>query len=121
LTFHNNKLEAWTALRNALSGANFTIVGLATVSAENATDHCKRNKRAFVCDLVIECIPSAKPSHRNAVPVTVRGRIDTVECRNLLAVGRALAETVNNRLTADLKELYEGHLGRMGESEKLIH
>jgi len=128
LTFHNNKIEAWTALRNALSGANFAIIGLATVSAENSTDHSKRNKKAFLCDLVIECIPlskpgctlSLKPGNRNAVPVTVKGRMDTAERRNLLAIGLALAETVNKQLTANLQELYQAQLNRIGESEKLI-
>jgi len=120
LTFHNNKLAAWTALRNALIGANFTVLGLATVSAENAADHSKRNKRAFLCDLVIECTPSPKSGERNAHPITVRGAIHAVERRNLLAIGLAVAETVNNRLTADLKELFEARLSSLGESEKLI-
>jgi putative DNA methylase len=120
LTFHNNKLEAWTALRNALSDSNFAIVGLATVSAENSADHSKRNKRTFLCDLVIECVPSPQRGKGNPIFVTVRGRNETKQRRNLLAVGLALAETANGQLTTDLKEFYEAHLSRLGESEKLI-
>src|SRR3954469_5553955 len=114
LTFHNNNLAAWTALRNALSGAGFFVVGLATVSAENPADHSKRNKRSFLCDLVIECAPK-RDAH-----VAVSGRNDTEQRRNLLAVGLALAESVNDRLGSSLKESYEAHLRRMGEAEKLI-
>jgi adenine-specific DNA methylase len=120
LTFHNHDLAAWTALRNALSGSGFAVVGLATVSAENSADHSKRNKKSFLCDLVIECVPRPARSQRESVPLAVRGRNDTEQRRNLLAVGLALAETVNSRLGSGLKELYEAHLSRMGGSEKLI-
>lgn len=120
LTFHNHDLRAWTALRNALSGSGFAVVGLATVSAENSADHSKRNKRSFLCDLVIECVPRSSRGRGVTLPVALRGRTDTDQRRNLLAVGLALAETVNSRQTSALKELYEAHLTRMGESERLI-
>ena len=120
LTFHNHDLAAWNSLRNALSGSGFAVVGLATVSAENSADHSKRNKKSFLCDLVIECVPRPARGHVGAVPLAVRGRNDTDQRRNLLAVGLALAETVNGRLDSGLKELYEAHLSRMGGSEKLI-
>jgi adenine-specific DNA methylase len=120
LTFHNHDLGAWTALRNALIGSGFGVVGLATVSAENSADHSKRNKRSFLCDLVIECVPRLSRGRGDAFPPTVRGRTDTDQRRNLLAVGLALAETVNSPHTSGLTELYEAHLSRMGESEKLI-
>ncbi len=114
LTFHNNNLAAWTALRNALSGAGFFVVGLATVSAENSADHSKRNRRSFLCDLVIECAP------REGSQVAVSGRNDTEQRRNLLAVGLALAESVNSRCGSSLRVSFEAHLRRMGETEKLI-
>jgi adenine-specific DNA methylase len=120
LTFHNHDLGAWTALRNALRGSGFVVVGLATVSAENSADHSKRNKRSFLCDLVIECVPRPLRGYRNTVPLAVGGRQDTDQRRNLLAVGLALAETVNGQQTSGLKESYETHLSKMGESEKLI-
>jgi adenine-specific DNA methylase len=121
MTFHNNKLEAWTALRNALVRSKFAIVGLATVRAENAADHSKRNKRAFLCDLVIECIPSPKRSNGEKIPLSVAGSNNTKQRRNLLAVGLALAETVNACVMEEIRELYQTHLGRMGESETVIN
>lgn len=119
LTFHNNDLAAWTALRNALSEAGFLVVGLATVSAENPADHSKRYKRSFLCDLVIECVPYSASSGKN-IQVVVRGWNNTEQRRNLLAVGLALAETVNSRLRSSLRESFEEHLCRMGETERLI-
>jgi adenine-specific DNA methylase len=121
LTFHNNKLEAWNALRNAICGANFKVIGLATVSAENAADHSKRNKRVFLSDLVIECVPLWNPRNRAGIRVTLKGRHNTRERRNLVAVGLALAKTVNNRSSADLKSLYQTNLRQMGEDKALIH
>jgi putative DNA methylase len=118
LTFHNHDLAAWTALRNALVRSGFCVVGLATVSAENSADHGKRNRRTFLCDLVIECV--RRPARGAAGALSVKGRADTEQRRNLLAIGRALAETVNGQLSCSLKERYEEHLGRMGEDEKLI-
>ncbi|MCI0376886.1 MAG: hypothetical protein L0215_04725 [Gemmataceae bacterium] len=120
LTFHNNKLEAWTALRNALSGANFVVVGLATVRAENSTDHSKRNKRAFLSDLVIECVPSNYYCANKSVRLAVKGRDHKAERQNLLAVGLAVAETVNNRTTSNLNKLYEANLRKLGGANKLI-
>src|SRR5262249_21390874 len=109
LTFHNNKLEAWTALGNALRASDFTVGGLATVSAENSADHCKRDKRAFLCDLVIECVPSPKGRNGTMIPLTVRGRNNTKQRRNLMAMGRALAEMANSQSIGGLKVLYESY------------
>src|ERR1700720_238161 len=119
LTFHNNDLAAWTALRDALSGAGFFVVGLATVSAENAADHSKRDKNSFLCDLVIECVPRTEDSTRTT-DVVVCGRSNTTQRRNLLAIGLALAETVNGRLGSGLKESFEEHLSRMGGTSRLL-
>jgi adenine-specific DNA methylase len=118
LTFHNHNLAAWTALRNALIRSGFFVVGLATVSAENSADHGKRNRRTFLCDLVIECV--RRPARGAAGVVSLMGRADTEQRRNLLAIGRALAETVNMQLSCGLKERYEEHLSRMGKGDKLI-
>jgi len=93
LTFHNKVLSAWHALANALRTAGFRVVGLATVSAENSADHCKRGKQVFLCDLVIECVVR-RPGRPQEPRFTICGKTDSGERRNLIAIGRALAEWV---------------------------
>jgi putative DNA methylase len=119
LTFHNNDLNAWAALANALARARFVVVGLATVSAENPMDHSKRGKRVFLCDLVIECLQRSVHRGDKSVP-TVRGAVSSEERRNLVAVGLAVAEKVNTRRREELKELYQHHLGEWESKEVLI-
>ncbi len=119
LTFHNNDLAAWTGLRNALRRSGFLVVGLATVSAENSADHSKRGKRAFLCDLVLECVPDGLRAARN-IRLAQRGATDCSQRRNLLAIGLAVAHTVNRRQACGLEGLYKQHLRRMGGGENLI-
>jgi putative DNA methylase len=119
LTFHNNDLNAWAALANALARAGFVVVGLATVSAENPMDHSKRGKRVFLCDLVIECIQRSVHRSDKSAP-TVRGVVSSEERRNLVAVGLAVAEKVNTRTPEELKELYRHYLGEWESKEVLI-
>jgi hypothetical protein len=119
LTFHNKDIRAWISLANALRTAAFRVVGLATVSAENASDHSKRGKEAFLCDLVIECIPR-RPGRPRELRTTVCGRLSSAERRNLIAIGHALAERVNYREAVDLPERYASHLRSLGEDRVLI-
>jgi putative DNA methylase len=119
LTYHNKDMAAWTALANALRHAGFMVVGLAIVSAENAADHSKRNKETFLCDLVIEC--ELRPSQQvSETRVAIRGEHGTIERRNLLAIGRALAEWVNADRSDDLAVLYAKYLIEMNEARVLI-
>ncbi len=119
LTFHNKDMRAWSALANALRTAGFRVVGIATVSAENATDHSKRGKESFLCDLVIECVPRrpGRPSERS---LSTCGELTSPERRNLIAIGRALAERVNYREPVGMAERYESHLRALGEDRLLI-
>jgi len=118
LTFHNKNLKAWSALSQALRRAGFDVVALAVVAAENASDHCKRGKESFICDLVIECCPKHK-RRRRAWNLEVRGATASPERKNLEAIGLALAECVN-RGGDDIEALFEGHLRRLQVSQILI-
>ena len=106
LTFHNKNMKAWNALSRALFRAGFDVVGLAAVAAENASDHSKRGKESFLCDLVIECSPKRK--RQSGWDLEVQGAIDTPERKNLEAIGLALAECVN-RGEGDIEALFASH------------
>jgi putative DNA methylase len=107
LTFHNRDLSAWEALAGALIRAEFDIVALAIVIAENSADHSKRGKQSFLCDLVIECRP--RTHRRRSWRLEVSGPIEGTERKNLQAIGLALAERVN-RAEGDLETLFRKHL-----------
>ncbi len=119
LTFHNNDLRAWKALSGALWRSRFVITSLATVIAENRADHSKRNKRAFLSDLVLECKP--KPDR---LPASLPRRFGTgknTQAKNLLAMGLAISEKVNRGSSDDLKKSYLNHLNTLGVRQALIH
>lgn len=90
LTYHNNELEAWRALGQAIGDAGFTILALATAVSENMNDHCKRDRHVFSHDLVIEGGVASGTSPR--LPPAQLGCRDTDERKNLLAVGRVIAD-----------------------------
>ena len=119
LTFHNKNPQAWVALARALSRSAFVIVGLATVASENPADHSKRGKETFLSDLVIECRPRSEFRRVPAKP-TVAGKNRGFERRNLIAIGLAIAESVNTKFEANIQDLYHSHLKRMRESHVLI-
>lgn len=119
LTFHNKDIAAWAALAEALRSASLVVVGIAVVAAENSADHCKRNKETFLCDLVIECARRT-PGRQRAKHVTARGNLSTAERRNLSAIGRALAERVNDPEAEPLRHLYRRHLKAMREKHVLV-
>jgi hypothetical protein len=95
------------------------VVGLATVSAENAVDHSKRNKETFLCDLVIECVPRPL-KQENETQLAIRGQYDTLERQNLLAMGQALAEWVNADRPDDITVLYTKYLREMRGARAVI-
>jgi putative DNA methylase len=122
LTFHNSDLGAWTALRNALIRSGFLIHRLAAVHAENSADHSKRGKQVFLCDLVIECAPldtSLRSTPRNQL---VRGRFNSDERRNLIAMGLAMVDTIATRNLApsELRSVYLRYLSHMGAKHIMI-
>ena len=119
LTFHNKDLHAWEALAGALLRAKFSVVALATVSAENPADHSKRGKESFLTDLVIECRPRGTTMLRLQTP-KVLGVTKSPERRNLAAIGLALAEHVNRGITGDLQPLFHTHLKTLKTSRVLI-
>jgi putative DNA methylase len=120
LTYHNKDIAAWVALANALQRSGFVVIGLATVCAENSADHSKRDTTAFLSDLIIECIQ--KPEKRlYDLQVAIKGMYDTQERRNLLAIGRAIAEKINTNSHRDLMSLYFSYLKEMHETCTLIH
>jgi hypothetical protein len=118
LTFHNKDLNAWEALCGALLRANFLVIALAIVSAENPADHSKRGKESFLSDLVIECRP--RGSSRRLRKPRVFGVMKTPERRNLVAIGLALAEHVNRGTAGDLQPLFHAHLTALKTSRVLI-
>lgn len=119
LTFHNRNLAAWKSLAAALRKARFLIVGLATVSAENAADHSKRDKDTFLCDLVIECIRAPK-QRTGRQTVTIRGASKNGERKDLIAIGRAIAAHVNGREGKDVATLYKKYRTELGTESALI-
>jgi putative DNA methylase len=119
LTFHNKDLHAWEALAGALLRAKFSVVALATVSAENPSDHSKRGKASFLSDLVIECCPRGATVTPLRKP-KVLGVTKSPERRNLAAIGLALAEHVNTGIIGDLQPLFQTHLKALKTSRVLI-
>lgn len=119
LTFHNNDIAAWEALSNALRRSGFRVVGLAVVDAENAADHSKRGKKAFLCDLVIECVATAEAGAYPEVP-RVSTRADTDQRKNLLAAGLAVAEAINSRRADKLGVIYRRHLDELGGAPPVL-
>lgn len=109
LTFHNKKLVAWSALAGAIAQAGFHVRALAVVKAENDGDHCKRNVRAMLHDLVIECaIASPRPP-----TVRVEFAARSAEEKNLAAIGLALSACVAAGDATTLRQTYLEQLTRL--------
>jgi adenine-specific DNA methylase len=117
LTFHNKDLCAWEALAGALIRAEFDIVALAIVIAENSADHSKRGKQSFLSDLVIEC--RTRVHRRRSWRLGVSGPAKGTQKKNLQAIGLALAERVNSA-EGDLETLFKKHLKRLKAKRTLI-
>jgi putative DNA methylase len=100
LTYHSTNLYAWDCLSYALAKAGFCVGALAIARTENERDHSKRGKRAFVTDLVIECVRRKKQA-TIIVPTIPRSS----EERELLHVGYALAET-RDKGYSELREAF---------------
>lgn len=117
LTFHNKKLRAWKALTGAICKSGFLVKALAVVRAENGADHCKRNVRAMLHDLVLECTPVT----RGSVPrVKLEFQPKTLPEFNLAAIGLALADCAKAGSPAKLHSFYEQHLSRWTNGRRLI-
>ncbi len=87
LTYHSTDLRAWWALGSSLYNNGFRIGALVAAETENGADHAKRGTRAFVCDLLLECVIDGL----NRRPKVVRQPTGPEE-RELVRVGIALAE-----------------------------
>jgi adenine-specific DNA methylase len=87
LTYHSTNLRAWAALGTALASTGFRVAGLSVAGSENASDHSKRGTRAFITDLLVECVKTDK-----ALPVQIVRPPRTPQERELLHVGQAIAE-----------------------------
>jgi 16S rRNA G966 N2-methylase RsmD len=111
LTFHNKDMKAWRALSQALYRADFDVVALAVVAAENAADHSKRGKESFLSDLVIECRPKTR-RRRRSWNIKVHGITSSHERKNLKAIGLALAEHVN-RGEGAIETFFDHHIKRL--------
>jgi len=113
LTFHNRKLTAWKTLGGALHSAGFRIFALAVTRAENDADHSKRGGRGMLNDLVIECVRDDHPP--TAVTIVHAG--DSPEAQELIAMGRALSDAINQQDPELLPELFRQHLYQYRESK----
>lgn len=111
LTYHNTDILAWVALGRAIAGAGLQIVGLATVHAENETDHAKRNRRAFSKDLVIECVLG-----KGTTDPIVASVPDDSESLELVAIGKALAANPG----ADKKVILEDVIARIPRTQRRL-
>lgn len=87
LTYHSTNFQGWLSVGRALHSAGFRITTLATAHSENETDHAKRGRKSFRCDLVIEC----RKKMRYRSPLVVTGT-RTAEQRELIAAGRTIAQ-----------------------------
>jgi len=115
LTFHNTKLAAWHSLGSALKTAGFSIRSLAVIGAENRNDLCKRNVKAMLADLVVECAPT----HSIATPY-LAFRPKTVLERNLSAMGLAIATCTATETVAALRDRYREILARNYDCKPII-
>lgn len=86
LTYHSTNFQGWLSVGRALRAAGFRITALATAHSENETDHAKRGRRSFRCDLVIEC----RKRMEDRAPLVVTS-MRTAEQRELIAAGRTIA------------------------------
>lgn len=110
LTFHNKKIVAWRALAGAIATAGFQVRALAVVKAENNADHCKKNVQAMLHDLVIEC----SPVRRSSRAPQLEFKPQSVEEKNLAAIGLALAECVEAGDSAGIVSAYQHQLQLLG-------
>lgn len=117
-TFHNRKIEAWRAICGALYKANLGIMALAVTKAENAADHTKRTRKAFLYDLVLEC---CQKEDAPKTPKTYTSGDLSEQERNLLAAGLALAVSLYEGVTEIFDTLFEVELDRLGVEERWIN
>lgn len=117
LTFHNTKLAAWQALTGAIAAAGFRVASLAAVLAENSADHCKRNVKAMLHDLVIECVDGARGREKQA---RLQFRPRTEAEKDLAAIGLALAHCVRKHTPEELEAVYRKNLEAIGGKSRLI-
>lgn len=117
LTFHNNNIRAWRALAGALMSCGLCIAALSVVRAENAADHSKRNRKVFLHDLLIECVPRER--HSGGAPA-IAGVVETSEARNLLAIGLAMSKSLTECDVSILDALYIEYLTTLGDEDRRI-
>lgn len=106
LTFHNREIAAWKILCRALIESGFVVSALAVARAENSADLTKRNGRGLLYDIVLECQKSSG---------TANGDIQVYAGKSpdekaMVAMGYAMAETINSRRPERLEEIFRGKL-----------
>ncbi len=116
LTYHNRKIQAWKSLASALVESGFVVRAAAVARAENSADITKRNGKAILHDLVLEC---NRRSRRVDPTITfVAGESD--EEREILAMGIALGEAIRQENPEKLLDLYQAQLQRFGLTGRFI-
>jgi len=116
LTFHHGETKAWEAVAESLRKAKWRILSVAVVHSENEKDFAKNKRKAITVDAVFECA-RRKYAPRNRV-VTVLGP-KTVIARNVLAMGAAVASSVNGS-ASPLRLLYLDQVKRRRIRKVLI-
>lgn len=106
LSYANRNPEAWIALVGALHDAGFQAVGVASVLAENESDHSKANRRAATYDLLVDVVPATGKSiekHRAVTDATDQGRFLHLVSEWVLQIGE-LPQGWEEQMTAQLKD-----------------
>ncbi len=105
LTFHNQEMSAWEILCKALIGSGFYVSSLAVARTENSADLTKRNGKALLHDIVLECQKKA-PQAKNIQIFNGKSAAEKV----MVALGKAMTESINNRSVENLRDLFQKNL-----------
>lgn len=116
LTYHNRKFQAWLSLARALVESGFVVQAVAVARAENSADITKRNGRGILYDLVLEC--ERRSESTGQIETFVAGESD--EERELLAMGIAFSEVLQQAEPDELLNLYESNLQRFDVLRRFI-
>jgi len=105
LTFHNQEMSAWEILCKALIRSGFYVSSLAVARAENSADFTKRNGKALLHDIVLECQKNARQAKNIQI---FNGK--SADEKVMAALGKAMAESINNRSVENFRDLFKENL-----------